>query len=195
MATRDTLVKRSLKTDASGSSKVVELQLPLQAQKVSATLYDDDELRTANYGKGVFFTVMESSPRDLAVALGILMLSAALRFYKIFHPPQVVAGWVIGYDGHFEFDSIGDDYIANKVPYIGLRSLPAIFGSLTPPMVYAIMRESGYPRIIGIFSSLLVALDNAHIVQARLILLDAPLLFFMSVAIYAYIRFYKLRYK
>jgi hypothetical protein len=89
MATRDTLVKRNLKIDASGS-KVVELQLPLQAQKVSATPYDDDELRTANYGKGAFFTVMERSPRDLAVALGILLLSAALRFYKIFHPAQVV---------------------------------------------------------------------------------------------------------
>lgn len=40
-----------------------------------------------------------------------------------------------------------------------------------------------------------VHLDNAHVVQTRLILLDAPLLFFMSVAIFSYVRFYRLRYK
>jgi dolichyl-phosphate-mannose-protein mannosyltransferase len=36
--------------------------------------------------------------------------------------------------------------------------------------------------------------DNAHIAQSRLILLDATLIFFMSLTIYAYIRFRKLRY-
>jgi dolichyl-phosphate-mannose-protein mannosyltransferase len=122
------------------------------------------------------------------------------EFFFDVHPPLAklllaFAGWLIGFDGAFEFDNIGDDYIANKVPYIGLRSLPAIFGAATPPVVYAIMRESGYPRVIGLFSALLVAFDNAHIVQSRLILLDAPLLFFMAVAVYAYIRFHKLRYK
>ncbi len=37
--------------------------------------------------------------------------------------------------------------------------------------------------------------DNAHIAQSRLILLDATLIFFMSLTIYAYIRFKKLRYR
>mgnify|MGYP001568749846 CR=1 FL=1 len=37
--------------------------------------------------------------------------------------------------------------------------------------------------------------DNAHIVQTRLILLDAPLVFFMAASFYTYIRFYKLRYR
>ena len=36
--------------------------------------------------------------------------------------------------------------------------------------------------------------DNAHIVQTRLILLDAPMILFMTIAFYSYIRFYKLRY-
>ena len=66
------------------------------------------------------------------------------------------AGWVIGYDGHFEFDNINDDYHENKVPYVGLRALPASLGSLTPPIVYGIMRESGYPRIISFFSAALL---------------------------------------
>ena len=38
-------------------------------------------------------------------------------------------------------------------------------------------------------------LDNAHVTQSRLILLDAVLIFFMSLTIYAYIRFRKLRYR
>lgn len=37
--------------------------------------------------------------------------------------------------------------------------------------------------------------DNAHVVQTRLILLDAPLVLFMALSFYSYIRFYKLRYR
>lgn len=125
------------------------------------------------------------------------------------------AGWVIGYDGHYEFENIGESYVDNKVPYVGLRVLPAILGSLVPPVVYGIMRESGYPRIVGVLSAALVLIgesvvgeevrfgeeltcrsliDNAHVTQTRLILLDAPLVLFMSIAFYSYIRFHKLRY-
>ena len=38
-------------------------------------------------------------------------------------------------------------------------------------------------------------LDNAHIAQSRLILLDATLIFFLALTIYSYIRFRKLRYR
>lgn len=37
--------------------------------------------------------------------------------------------------------------------------------------------------------------DNGHIVQTRLILLDAPLILFMAVSFLCYIKFYKLRYR
>lgn len=63
---------------------------------------------------------------------------------------------MIGYDGHFEFENIGESYIDNNVPYIGLRTLPAILGSMVPPVMYAIMRESGYPRLVGLLSASLV---------------------------------------
>ncbi|SCV67439.1 BQ2448_5050 [Microbotryum intermedium] len=116
------------------------------------------------------------------------------------HPPLAklllaFAGWVIGYDGAFEFENIGDNYIKNNVPYVALRSFPALLGSFVPPVVYAIMRESGYPKVIAILSASLVLFDNAHVAQTRLILLDAPLVLFMTIAFYCYIRFHKLRYK
>jgi hypothetical protein len=77
------------------------------------------------------------------------------------------AGWAIGYDGHFEFENIGESYVENKVPYIGLRVLPAILGSLVPPVVYAIMRESGYPRIVAILSASLVLIGELRFVDGQ----------------------------
>jgi dolichyl-phosphate-mannose-protein mannosyltransferase len=76
-----------------------------------------------------------------------------------------------------------------------MRALPAILGSLTVPVVYAIMKESGYATVIAAFSAAIVLFDNAHVAQSRLILLDATFIFFMSVTMYCYIRFQKLRYQ
>ncbi|GAA5970820.1 hypothetical protein JCM11641_004467 [Rhodosporidiobolus odoratus] len=121
------------------------------------------------------------------------------EFFFDVHPPLAklllaFAGWAIGYDGHYEFENIGESYIDNKVPFVGLRTLPALLGSAIPAVVYAIMRESGYPRLVALFSTALVLFDNAHIAQTRLILLDAPLILFMCLSFYSYIRFHKLRY-
>ena len=136
------------------------------------------------------------------------------------HPPFAkllfgLAGWFVGFDGNFNFENIGDSYTENHVPYVGMRALPAIFGSLTVPVVYGIMKESGYGNVISAFSASIVLFgaysifllrfssrlafffflaDNAHIAQSRLILLDAALIFFLSVTMYSYIRFRKLRY-
>ncbi|ORY81948.1 Dolichyl-phosphate-mannose-protein mannosyltransferase-domain-containing protein [Protomyces lactucae-debilis] len=114
------------------------------------------------------------------------------------HPPLAklalaFAGWVIGYDGHFHFDNIGDDYIVNKVPYIGLRAMPALLGSLTVPVVFLTMKESGYGLPACVVAASMVLFDNAHIAQDRLILLDAMLVFSMSCSIYCYVRFYRQR--
>lgn len=115
------------------------------------------------------------------------------------HPPFAklafaFAGWVIGYDGHFLFDNIGDSYLKNNVPYVGLRALPAILGSLTVPIVFLIMKDSGYGLPATIIATSMVLFDNAHIAEDRLILLDAMLVFSMASAIYSYIRFYKNRH-
>ncbi|KAI0084456.1 glycosyltransferase family 39 protein [Irpex rosettiformis] len=122
------------------------------------------------------------------------------EYYFDVHPPLTkllfgLTGWFVGFDGKFKFDNIGDSYTENHVPYVGMRAFPAILGSLTIPLVYAIMKESGYSTVVAAFSAILILFDNAHIAQSRLILLDAPLIFFMSVTIYCYIRFRKLRYR
>lgn len=103
-------------------------------------------------------------------------------------------GWFVGYDGHFLFDNIGDSYISNNVPYVAFRAMPALLGSMTVSTVFLIMWESGYSLPAALVSACLVLFDNAHIGQTRLILLDATLVFAMSVSVLCYVRFYKLRH-
>ena len=103
-------------------------------------------------------------------------------------------GWLVGYDGRFLFENIGDSYVVNQVPYLAYRSLPAIFGTLTVSTVFCIMWESGYSLPACIVAAALVCFDNAHIGQTRLILLDATLVFAMALSVLCYIRFYKLRH-
>lgn len=115
------------------------------------------------------------------------------------HPPFgkllfAFAGWLVGYDGSFLFENIGDSYITNKVPYVAYRSMPAMMGSLTVSAVFWIMWESGYSLPACIVASSIVLFDNAHIGQTRLILLDATLVLFMALSVLCYIRFYKLRH-
>jgi len=116
------------------------------------------------------------------------------------HPPFgkllfAFVGWLVGYDGHFHFDNIGDPYAVNKVPYVAFRSLPALLGALTVSVVYLIMWESGYSLPACLVAAGLVLLDNAHIGQTRLILLDATLVFAMACSLLCYIKFYKLRHQ
>ncbi|KAJ3195036.1 hypothetical protein HDU67_004525, partial [Dinochytrium kinnereticum] len=79
------------------------------------------------------------------------------------HPPlgkMLLAGMgaFVGYDGHFLFENIGDDYIANKVPYIGLRMMPAIFGALVIPVAFLILKELGISIYGATFGALLLIL-------------------------------------
>ncbi|KAF1842647.1 glycosyltransferase family 39 protein [Cucurbitaria berberidis CBS 394.84] len=115
------------------------------------------------------------------------------------HPPLgkllfAFAGWLVGYRGEFLFENIGDSYITNKVPYVAYRAMPASLGALTVPIVFLIMWESGYSLPACVTAASLMLLDNAHIGQTRLILLDASLIFFMALSVLSYIRFYKQRH-
>lgn len=104
-------------------------------------------------------------------------------------------GWLVGYDGHFHFENIGDSYVSNKVPYVAFRAMPALLGSLTVSVVFLIMWESAYSLPACLVAAGLVLLDNAHIGQTRLILLDATLVLAMACSLLCYIKFYKLRHE
>lgn len=87
------------------------------------------------------------------------------EFFFDVHPPLAklmlaFQGWIVGYDGSYPFENIGDSYLDSNVPYVQIRAMPAFIGSLTASLVYAIMKESGYPPVVNLLSSFLIALGT-----------------------------------
>jgi dolichyl-phosphate-mannose-protein mannosyltransferase len=112
------------------------------------------------------------------------------------HPPFAklliaLVGYLVGYDGSFKFDNIGDSYEKNKAPYLAYRSLEATQGALTVPILFLTLRELNYSIPSSLFGAMLVLFDNAHVAETRLILLDATLILSVACSIYAYVRFMK----
>ena len=102
-------------------------------------------------------------------------------YYFDIHPPLgklILAGWgwLWGFQPGFSFSNIGDVFPDNT--YMALRFLPSLAGSLLPLVIYFIARKlkMGWPAALA--AGLFVALDNALVVQSRLILLDSFLLLF-----------------
>ncbi|KAJ2893937.1 hypothetical protein IWW38_002730, partial [Coemansia aciculifera] len=115
-------------------------------------------------------------------------------FYDL-HPPLAkmmfaAAGRLAGYDGVFDFKSIGLDYAAAGVPYVGMRVLPAVLGALTVPATFAAARACGYGIDTALLASLLVCFENGLVTQSRLILLDSPLVFFTVLTLTAWSMFW-----
>ena len=79
------------------------------------------------------------------------------------------------------------------MPYLAMRAMSAALGALTVPLVFLIMRESRCSVPASIATAALVLLDNAQVTQSRFILLDGPLLFFVTLSLFSYIRFHKQR--
>ncbi len=114
------------------------------------------------------------------------------------HPPLgkmliALVGWFGGYDGHYDFDNIGDDYIKNNVPYVWLRSWSALLGTLLVPVVVDFAKQLGFSQAAAVLAGCMVLFDNALVTQTRLILLDSMLIFFCVVAAYCWVRFYNER--
>ena len=68
------------------------------------------------------------------------------------HPPLAkmmiaAVGWLVGYDGSFKFDDIGYSYDTYHAPFIAYRSLSAILGILTIPVVFQTMKELNFKAI------------------------------------------------
>lgn len=108
------------------------------------------------------------------------------NYYLDVHPPlgklmMAAAAKLLGVSGAA---------LANVEPAPLLRALPALTGALMIPLAYLLIRELGSGRRTAAFAALLLLVDNAMLVESRLILPDMILLFFGMLAVlgYAYAR-------
>ena len=64
------------------------------------------------------------------------------------HPPlakMLIAlfGWLAGFNGDFDFNDIGKDYLEPGVPYVAMRMFPAICGILLVPTMFLTLKAYG----------------------------------------------------
>ncbi|KAE8230250.1 hypothetical protein CF326_g4754 [Tilletia indica] len=119
------------------------------------------------------------------------------RFFMDVHPPLAklmftLVAWLGGFDGAFDFADIGKEYMIGDntpVPYVAMRTMPALLGVATVPIAYVSLRALGLRITSALLGALAVLFDNALTTQSRLILLDSPLVFFTSTTALSYITF------
>lgn len=116
-------------------------------------------------------------------------------FFFDVHPPLgklllALMGYLAGYDGSFDFSSIGTEYPCH-FPIWYLRVLPAICGSLLCPLSYLILSELGFSQYAALLAGFLVLTDNALLVQSRFILIDSFLLCSLLCLIFSLLKFCK----
>ncbi|RMJ17292.1 hypothetical protein BHE90_013521 [Fusarium euwallaceae] len=102
------------------------------------------------------------------------------KFFMDVHPPLAkmliaLTGWLAGFDGSFDFKEIGKDYIEPGVPYVAMRMFPAICGVLLIPCMFLTLKAVGCRTMTAAMGSGLIIFENGLLTQARLILLDSPL--------------------
>ncbi|KAI8143626.1 glycosyltransferase family 39 protein [Fennellomyces sp. T-0311] len=119
------------------------------------------------------------------------------QFFFDVHPPLAkmiiaLAGKAAGYDGNFDFGKIGNDYTSGDVdvPYVQMRMVGAQLGLLMIPMIYMTLRQSGISLHASVFAALALCYENSMMANNRLILLDAPLLFFTALTVLCWTRFF-----
>ncbi|KAF4969792.1 hypothetical protein FZEAL_10166 [Fusarium zealandicum] len=145
---------------------------------------------------------------DYWTVLGLIIVAAVVRVYRIYQPTSVVfdevhfggfatkyikgkffmdvhpplakmlialTGWLAGFDGSFDFKEIGKDYIEPGVPYVAMRMFPAICGILLIPCMFLTLKAVGCRTMTAVMGAGLIIFENGLLTQARLILLDSPL--------------------
>lgn len=125
-------------------------------------------------------------------------------FYFDVHPPLGkilvgVAGWLSGFDGHYEFES-GSNYPAN-VPFVRMRIIMALYGIAMVPVAYMTAQSFGWNWRSKHLFTLMVLLgayigltsDNGWLTISRFILLDSMLLLFTLCVVLGLVRFHGCR--
>ncbi len=116
------------------------------------------------------------------------------EYYFDIHPPLgklIIAGFskLFDFRPEFSFANIGEQFPDQK--YKALRFLPSLAGALLPVIGFALASELGLSIWASLTFGILLALENALLVQSRFILLDSFLLLFGFLSLFHYVRYRK----
>ncbi|TGO56962.1 hypothetical protein BCON_0071g00160 [Botryotinia convoluta] len=116
------------------------------------------------------------------------------KFFMDVHPPLAkllitLAGYLAGFDGEFDFKDIGKDYVEPGVPYVAMRLLPAICGILLVPTMFLTLKAAGCRTMTAAMGAGFIIFENGLLTQARLILLDSPLMIMTAMTALAFTSF------
>ncbi|KAH6855306.1 Dolichyl-phosphate-mannose-protein mannosyltransferase-domain-containing protein [Chaetomium sp. MPI-CAGE-AT-0009] len=116
------------------------------------------------------------------------------KFFMDVHPPLAklmitLFGWAAGFDGSFDFKDIGKDYLEPGVPYVAMRMFPAICGILLAPTMFLTLKAAGCRTFTSAMGAGLIIFENGLLTQARLILLDSPLMIATAFTAFAFTSF------
>jgi len=114
------------------------------------------------------------------------------------HPPLGkmligLFGYLDGYNASFPFIKPGDQY--EDYRYLGMRMGCAIMGALIVPLSFLTVWEMTFSLQAASFSGLMILLDNGLVTLTRFILLDSPLIFFISLTVYTSVKFHNQRHR
>lgn len=114
-------------------------------------------------------------------------------FFFDVHPPLgkmliALSGSLSGYDGQFPFDKPGDEY-QHWTQYVGMRIFCATLGMFLPIFTYSATLSITNSQQSAILAAIFILFDNGLITLTRYILLDAPLLFFISSSLLGLAKF------
>lgn len=78
------------------------------------------------------------------------------------HPPLgkllfAAVGYLFGYDGSFSFENIGMSYQGSRVPYVDMRSVSALCGTLVVSLVYAMLIEMRFSLPVAVLGAFMIA--------------------------------------
>uniref|UniRef100_A0A182XAH3 Protein O-mannosyl-transferase 2 n=1 Tax=Anopheles quadriannulatus TaxID=34691 RepID=A0A182XAH3_ANOQN len=107
-------------------------------------------------------------------------------FFFDVHPPLGkmligLSGYLTGYDGTYPFDKPGDKY--NGTHYEGMRIFCTALGAAIVPMSFHTVWDMTGSLTASTFAAAYILFDIGMLILNRYILLDPPLIFFMTASV------------
>ncbi|XP_058062002.1 protein O-mannosyl-transferase 2 [Anopheles bellator] len=107
-------------------------------------------------------------------------------FFFDVHPPLGkmligLSGYLTGYDGTYPFDKPGDKY--NGTHYEGMRIFCTALGAAIVPMSFHTVWDMTHSLTAATFAAAYILFDIGMLILNRYILLDPPLIFFMTASV------------